>query len=86
MKSKLFKGCNTQREKNVRRKYFQENVLIFNILSEVLKEDLRLLEKESASNKRYDDQSWAYKQADYNGCKRTYEELLNLLDIGDKHV
>ena len=83
MKSKLLKDCKTQKEKEQRRQYYQENRLIFEVLRNILKEDLRLIEKESGASARYDDQSWAYKQADYIGCKRTYEEVIELLTIGD---
>ena len=83
MRSKLLKECKTKKDKEDRQKYLLEHKFIFELLSGILKEELRLLDNESSSAKRYDDQSWPYKQADYNGCKRTYNEVLNLLDIGE---
>ena len=81
MKSKLFKGLSPQ-EKVKQEAYFKEHKAIFVVLQETIKKDLDLITKESQSDKRYDEQSWAYKQADYNGTKRAYEDILELLTIG----
>ena len=81
MKTKLLRGCKTQKEKKDRQDYLLEHKFIFNLLSEICNEELQILEKEQLNKNRYDEPSWVYKQADYNGSKRTYEKLLDLLNI-----
>lgn len=83
MKTKLMKGCSTPKEKQDRKEYLLAHKELFDLLKSILEDDLRMLDKEQSSTKRYDDQSWAYKQADYNGCKRTYDEVISILTIGD---
>lgn len=83
MKSKLLKTAKTQEEKDKLREYFLEHKQILDIIKGVLQEDLRLLDKESTSEKRYEEPSWVHKQADYNGSKRQLERLIDLVTIGE---
>ena len=83
MKSKLMYGCTTPLDKKKRKEYLIANKGVLDILKEILEKDLHMLNKEMSSTKRYDDQSWPYKQADYIGSKRTFEEVIDLLTIGD---
>lgn len=84
MKSKLLAGCKTPEEKKSRTEWILAHKEVFQLIKGILEEDRVLLDKAQSSTKRYDDQSWPYKQADYNGCKRTYDEVISLLTIGDE--
>ncbi len=81
LRTKLFVGCKTPDDKVKREDYIRSCSPLLEILIEVLSKDLDGLNKVSQSSKRYDDQSWPYKQADYNGCKRTLEEVITLLNV-----
>jgi len=83
LKSGFLAGCKTQEEKDKRREYIISCAPYIAILKEILNKDLVQLEKEAMSDNRYDDQSWAYKQADYNGQKRTLTDILKLIELGD---
>lgn len=78
MKSILFKGLNTQEEKELRGDFISSNLLRKRIC-------VILNEKINASNKtlrqlaNYEDASWAYKQADGCGYQRALDEVINIL-------
>lgn len=81
IRSKLLIGCETEEDKAFRKKLLIENKDILNIIKDVIQSDLDLLEANQVSTKRYDSGTWAYRQADFNGSKRTLAELLTLLTI-----
>lgn len=84
--SKWYIGCSTPEDKTKRKEFLMEQKYLLGLLKEILEKDLHILDKEMSSTKRYDDQSWAYRQADYLGSKRVYEEIIKLLTIGDQNV
>lgn len=49
-------------------------------LRELLTERLELLDRKENNEKAYENQSWAFYQADINGAKREVRYLLSLLD------
>ncbi len=81
IRSKLLIGCETPKEKAERKKLILENKYLFDTLKEVIESDLKALEISQVSTKRYDSGTWAYRQADYNGSKRTLNDILTLLTI-----
>ena len=85
MKSKLTRDCKTQKEKQDRRNYLLEHKFIFDLLIEILKEEIELLDKKKTADQRYEEISWPYQQADYNGEIRSKQDMIKLLTIGDTH-
>ena len=86
MGSKWFFDCKTEEEKKKREEFLKEQKYLFSLLKEILEKDLRSTESEMSSTKRYDDQSWPYKQADYLGTKRALQDVIDLITIGENNV
>jgi hypothetical protein len=55
----------------------------FAFLAEIIEERIAAAYAES-TREQYDIENWALKQADANGCIRTYKEILGLLQGIDK--
>jgi hypothetical protein len=84
IKTKWFYDCKSEAEKAKRKEILLQNTYLLSVLKGMMEGDLRLLDKEMTSTKRYDDQSWAYRQADYIGSKRVYEKVIELLEISNE--
>lgn len=53
------------------------------VLKNILTKKLEEAERLSTSKAAYDKASWPYYQADQIGAKRTLNEIIELLDLGD---
>lgn len=73
MHSAWFKGL-TKEEKTKRQQFLSANVEVFELLSEVLKENF----EENVPD--YSNPSWAYAQADVNGANRMLRRVLKLIE------
>ena len=85
MKARLTKDCKTQEEKKKRREYLLEHKFIFDLLINLLQEDVDRLEKKRISDTRYEEPNWVYQQADMNGEIRSKQDMIKLLTIGDSN-
>ena len=84
IKTKWFYDCTSKEEKEKRKEFLRENAYLLGVIKGMLQGDLQRLDKEMTSTKRYDDQSWAFRQADYLGSKRVYEKVIELMEIDNE--
>jgi hypothetical protein len=79
MISSIKKG-KTEEEQKILDEEFAASHNLRNSIKEVLERKVESVRKEMVKKVNYDNPSWAYTQADYNGHIRALGELINLLD------
>ena len=67
----------TEEDKNSVKQLVNNSKNLLKILSELIEEDIKSLERISSDD--YDSPSWAYKQADRAGQLRTLRKILDLI-------
>jgi hypothetical protein len=75
-----YRGClNNEELKKERKALLLASTPALNVLKDILIDQLKTLEANEIATDVYNTPSWAYAQADINGCKRTYKRIIDLL-------
>lgn len=81
MKTDWFRELKTEDEKQERWASLLANRTSLDYLVVVLKRKLMELDQFQDSKRNYDSPNWAAQQADYIGCRRTFNEILELVTL-----
>lgn len=81
MKTIWFEGVKGQEREDLKL-FITNNKKVLDILVKMLYNMYREAENSSVSD--YDSSSWAYRQADLNGEKRTLKKLISICDISEQ--
>lgn len=81
MNSRLTKHLKTKEQKEE----FEKRILgckdVLEVISNLLEEDLRKIDKDSLNKEHYFMPAWSEYQADRNGSKRQLKKILTLLEV-----
>jgi hypothetical protein len=81
MRIEWLKGAKTPQAKKERKAIIINSREGLEVLRTILETKLSNLEDNATKADDYNVSNWAYLQADINGCKRTYKEIIDLLSI-----
>lgn len=79
MNLQWFKGLSPE-EKIEAEKVLKNAKASFELLKRVLEDELAQTEANALKGEGYDSPSWALRQADYTGTKRTLQKLVKLIE------
>jgi hypothetical protein len=85
MKTIWLHDCKTERDKSERLAALSAAQPAMMLLKQLLEKNLDALDDIETNVKEYELPSWAYKQADLIGCKRTYKKVIDLLPIEESN-
>lgn len=81
MKTDWWKDLKGEEAKAQRVADVKANRLALDLLIPILERKLEELDQAQYGKKLYDNPNWAYMQADLMGCKRTINEILELVTL-----
>lgn len=81
MKVEWFRGVREDADRKEREQMVRSAKPTLEVLKQLLEARLRAVDDTQMSKADYENPSWAFKQADANGAKRTLQELIQLLTL-----